>query len=229
MRSGEAFEGILYADDKDSAIDVYRSFLGFRGYENLLIGAGSRSLVWDAPKGWFDYYKEEGFQFSDPVWRVAKHLKIPHTWETPLQLASTAERLMMKEAEASGLQSGISIPIYDGNELRLDISVSSKHHGVEAGDHLHEVAGVGYALAQRVFGAEVEPVVMVRKPLTPRERECIKWAAVGKTYNQIADIMGVRHRTVVSHVVNAMDKWGAANITSLCVMALISKEIDIPE
>lgn len=228
MRSGEAFEGILQADEIGQATDVFRDFLVHRGFENIMVGDGLRPVIWEAPKGWLDYYHENGLQFSDPVWRAARVFGRPHTWELPRSIATYAEKKMLAEGEDAGLRCGISIPVCDSSGLKVNISVSSREKDAATNQYLDEIVAVGTAFSFKCVSSSVLPEKISRKPLTPKERECVQWAAAGKTYNEIAEIMTIGQRTVVTHIVHAMNKFGAANITSLCVMAMISKDIDPP-
>lgn len=228
MRSGEALEGILQTDEVGQATDVFLEYLGQRGFQNLIVGNMSYTSVLKLPDGWWDYYATQGLHLSDPVWRLAKRIKSPHTWNDLEQFTSNLERRMMQEAESSGLRSGMSVPIFDSMGIHSNISISSKDKGVEAEICLEEISSVGYAYSVKAFQPDLERQLAVQTLLTPRERECVQWAAAGKTYNEISEILSISHRTVVAHVSNAMDKYGAPNISSLCVMALMSREIDIP-
>lgn len=47
--------------------------------------------------------------------------------------------------------------------------------------------------------------------LTPREIECVHWAAQGKTSWEISKILGITERTVNFHLSNSMQKTGSSN------------------
>ncbi len=47
--------------------------------------------------------------------------------------------------------------------------------------------------------------------LTPRERECLNWAAHGKSEWEISQILGISEHTSEKHLLNAKTKLGAAN------------------
>jgi DNA-binding CsgD family transcriptional regulator len=47
--------------------------------------------------------------------------------------------------------------------------------------------------------------------LSKRERDCLMWAAIGKTTSEIAEILPISERTVIFHLANARQKLGAAN------------------
>lgn len=48
-------------------------------------------------------------------------------------------------------------------------------------------------------------------PLSTRERECLRWAAAGKTTEEVAVILGLSHETVRVYFKRAMRKLGATN------------------
>lgn len=47
--------------------------------------------------------------------------------------------------------------------------------------------------------------------LTKREIECLNWAALGKTNEEIGIILGVSKRTIVFHLQNSAEKLGTSN------------------
>lgn len=56
--------------------------------------------------------------------------------------------------------------------------------------------------------------------MSPRETEIILWLSHGKTTGQICEILGIKPATVEGYKREAMDKLGAANVTSLVASAL---------
>ena len=59
-----------------------------------------------------------------------------------------------------------------------------------------------------------------RGPLTPREREILKWAAEGKTSWEISVILDLSERTVKFHLIEASRKLNAVNRTAAVAKAL---------
>lgn len=47
--------------------------------------------------------------------------------------------------------------------------------------------------------------------LTPRETECLQWAAAGKTAWETSRILAISERTATFHLTNAVKKLGATN------------------
>jgi DNA-binding CsgD family transcriptional regulator len=60
----------------------------------------------------------------------------------------------------------------------------------------------------------------IGKRLKPVEKECLLWAAHGKTSTDIVDIMGITERVVYYHMSNAVQKLGAVNRTQAVAKAV---------
>jgi len=56
--------------------------------------------------------------------------------------------------------------------------------------------------------------------LTPRETEVLSWLAKGKTNRDIADILGMSHRTVNKHLEHVFEKLGVETRTAAAALAL---------
>ncbi len=73
--------------------------------------------------------------------------------------------------------------------------------------HLHLLAHYVHEAARR-FGPSRTPV---RLPaLTKRERECLSWAAEGKTSWEIGLLLNISERTSIFHLQNATHKLGVS-------------------
>ena len=61
----------------------------------------------------------------------------------------------------------------------------------------------------------MDPRTLIIAPsdLSPREREVLTWAAVGKSAWEIGVLLGISKRTVEQHVATAARKLGANNRT----------------
>lgn len=56
--------------------------------------------------------------------------------------------------------------------------------------------------------------------LTPREVECLQWAAIGKTSAEIGAILGLTERTANFHIKNACTKLDVCNRQAAITLAL---------
>jgi len=57
--------------------------------------------------------------------------------------------------------------------------------------------------------------------LTEREREVLRWTAVGKTSTEVAQILTISENTIKFHIKNATHKLGTANKTAAVVKAVL--------
>jgi DNA-binding CsgD family transcriptional regulator len=56
--------------------------------------------------------------------------------------------------------------------------------------------------------------------LSPREKECLAWAAQGKTYSEIGVLTGLAFGSVKSYLDGARHKLGAVNVTHGVALAI---------
>ena len=61
--------------------------------------------------------------------------------------------------------------------------------------------------------------------LTDRQRECLTWAARGKSDWEISRILGISHETVSDHLKQARERYGVGKRTLLTVHALFDGTI----
>jgi DNA-binding response OmpR family regulator len=85
------------------------------------------------------------------------------------------------------------------------------------------LAAVIAARLQRVARNAVWPSQIA---LAPRERETLTWAARGKTFNEIGDILGLSRRTVEFHLDNARRKLGVPTRTQALIKATVGQLIE---
>lgn len=62
--------------------------------------------------------------------------------------------------------------------------------------------------------------------LTPREREVLTWVARGKTNRDIADILGMSHRTVNKHLEHIFEKLGVETRAAAAALASPALTLD---
>ena len=163
----------------------------------------------------------------DPVARTWFRTTSPFLWsEAPYDRAYDrhAQRVM-DEASEFGLRDGYCIPIatIDG----LTGCVSAGGDRIELPDNsrvLIHMAGI-YAHGR------LRHLNEMNKPsfsnLTDREKEVLRWAAHGKTNQDIADILGITERTVLDHFQKIGRKLQTVNRTHTVAQACLYNLISI--
>ncbi len=183
------------------------------------------------------YRDEEHVQVDAVVDYAYRHVR-PASWKeawgqygTPV----TRERVLSLFS-AYGYTTGCVIPVHGAcgqlSILGLGASTASgfdtqfqrlRPQALYLGSLVHEAAmRVGYS-------AEPEPPAV-----TDRERQCLAWAAEGKTAWETAQILGITERTVIFHLQNACVKLGVNNrqqaVARAIALGVLATAIqDLPE
>ncbi len=186
--------------------------------------AGEKSghaLQSNFPSDWLEYYFEKNYTHIDPVTAYVHDTNKAFAWNEiheKLDL-SNQQKTILHEARAASLFSGIGIPL----------------HGARG-----ELAGVGLAgdIDHRKFHAfELTQAQFITEhfhhmycdfgngtkntdTLTEKEKEILKWMAVGKSVYDTSVILGISQDTVKFHRKNIFRKLDACNKTYAIVKAL---------
>ncbi len=179
------------------------------------IDAQSQHLLASAyPTGWRDRYLHQGYVHIDPVVRRIKRDLSPFLWSETAPFAqeehSAQVKRMFGEAGEFHLKAGLTIPM-----MTLEGAAATVSLGGEAIDMPPEARGMiamisTFAIARAIDLRDRERK-RVRSKLTPREVECLKWAADGKTEWEISTILNVSEHTADKHLANANRKLGATS------------------
>lgn len=201
-------------------------------------------LVSTHSAAWIETYKSENFIATDPCLSAARRTNTPFNWGSiplPPVLGKRKPGAVktMEAARDFGINEGLTIPFHYNDALgRRYSSVCAlfwkdgiasffsnlKDHGV----HLHFLL---IYFAQKMVDLHAAKMsVTSRKrmiterdaaqPLTDREKEVLKWAALGKTSDDTAEILHCSRKTVENHIKSAMVKLGARNKTRAAVLAV---------
>ena len=131
-----------------------------------------------------------------------------------------------EEARSFGLAAGLSVSVHEQPGITGIFSVSRDKAIDLEGQDLAALIGraqmLSSVLHHAVFRIDMPKLLLPEGGalLTIRERECLKWAAEGKTAWETGQILGIAERTAVFHVNNVIQKLGATNKTQAIVRAL---------
>jgi len=175
-------------------------------------------LISTYPSAWTTYYLQNHYERLDPVILQALASTEPFEWGLDVsQIAmSEAQEQLFEEAAQFGIRYGFTIPIHDGRgpvaavTFAADERYPAFQRRVE--DHarvLQLMAIYFHAHARRRFAADR---FVAGVALSPREFECLAWAAQGKSAWDIGQILGITRRTAAFHLENAKAKLGVRSI-----------------
>ncbi|MHB8743464.1 MAG: autoinducer binding domain-containing protein [Sulfuricaulis sp.] len=165
------------------------------------------------PSDWWKQYTAKGYITIDPIVRHGMAHLTPISWNQvgPQEDENEQIRRFMGEAREFGLNSGVSFPIHSAQgEFAMLNLASSKNHAqakssiLEAMPYASLFSAYLHEAVRRVFEHQMLPLNRVH--LTNREKQCLLWAAEGKTTWETSHILSVSERTVVFHLQNAAEK-----------------------
>jgi LuxR family quorum sensing-dependent transcriptional regulator len=180
----------------------------------------SSILVQRMPGEWIRRYNGRGYVFRDPIVQQLQHARAPFSWEEAyahgVEIGDV--RLIRGEAKEFGLVHGhvVPIPTLDGKVTAISFGGHDPECSKEATDALTFAAGYAVGRLLHVPRATLDGEIHI----TPREADCLLWAAEGKSDLDIAVILGISRSTVLKHLRSARDKLDAANRTHAVVKAM---------
>jgi LuxR family quorum-sensing transcriptional regulator LasR len=177
-----------------------------------------------APR-WRSAYDAGKFLHFDPTVAHCVWNTLPLVW-SPEIFVAPRQRDMYEEASGYGIRSGITLPIH-GPEGELGMicfvtdATPGKRFMQEARHCLPDLTLLrDYALeSSRRFARPLkEPDQKIR--LTPRELECLKWAMIGKSSWEIAQILHCSEAAVNFHMANIRRKFAVTTRQQAVVKAI---------
>jgi LuxR family transcriptional activator of conjugal transfer of Ti plasmids len=184
------------------------------------------------PPNWTAHYLRNHYERLDPV--ITQALRSPEPFEWGLKVAPTclskSQQQLFDEAASFGLRCGFTVPIHDGRGpiAAVTFAADERHAAifcrrvVEHKRVLQLMAMYFHAHARRKFACDgtVDGV-----SLSPRELQCLEWAAQGKSASDIAGILSISRHTAAFHLDNAKRKLGVRTIVQAVARLAASKPI----
>lgn len=124
---------------------------------------------------------------------------------------------------SGGFERTLAFAIQDRDRQRLIFAFSGRRRPLDE----DEVAALYLACLKLIDGGlgRSRQHQLPPEPLSGRELDCLRWAAEGKSSDEIAVILDISSHTVVSYLKNALRKLGAVNrmqaIARACRLGLI--------
>ncbi len=163
------------------------------------------------PDFWIQHYYDHNYRNIDPVLIHSPHMQEPFLWKSlPGRVRlDDSQKLLLKEAEAAGLKSGISIPLHGPHTQVFIVSFAAGEEHPEAGLNSHILFMLAVQF-HRAYGKWLETTPAPASLLTPRELDCLQWIARGKSSWETGVILGVSETTINFHVREVMGKLNAS-------------------
>lgn len=232
----DLIEATNQAQSIDDIHDVCQTICQITEFDFFIYGAvlpislvrPEHVIISGYPQDWWERYQAEGYLTIDPVVaHTMSHQSVPLVWsdvDTNTYPHADLVRQFMREAQDFGLVSGVSFPAHGNRREHGILSLATRDSSPAVTRRVVEAMPIGQLLAgyiheavHRVLGAGAESATT---PLTGKERECLVWAAEGKTAGEISDILGRAERTIVHHLQTASGKLDVTNRTQAVARAV---------
>lgn len=163
------------------------------------------------PEEWVRRYAGEDRALRDPVRAHARTSLRPFTWSEALRLCPLpGADALQAEAAGFGLVEGVVVPVHGPGGRHGLVSFAAERLALAPRDvqALH-LAAIEACAQVAVFDARRQ--VDGAERLTPREIDCLRWAADGKTSWEIAQILSISQHTTDWYLTSAARKLRAAS------------------
>jgi LuxR family quorum-sensing system transcriptional regulator CciR len=179
------------------------------------------------PEGWAQWFDEQSLGASDPVHRASNLTSVGFAWsKLPELIALTdRDRRVLDLARKEGIGDGFTVPAHVPGEAHGSCSFacqSGETFSERQQPLLQLVGAFAFEAARRMRRDRLAPEPI---QLTDRQRDCVMWAARGKSDWEIAQILGVSEATVGEHLRHAYQRYGVGKRTLVAVHALFDGTI----
>jgi LuxR family quorum-sensing system transcriptional regulator CciR len=187
------------------------------------------------PLEWIAKLREDE-QFQEPVLKAAERTATGFLWSQLDRhiILGERERAYMKRAARYGLAEGFTVPNHVPGETFGSCHFAVSRSADLPEDNLPAAQALGsfaFEAARQIILKTHPPseTYVLPAPLTDRQRDCVLFAARGKSDTVIAELLNLRPGTVNKHIEEAKRRYSVATRTQLIVRALFRSDICFSE
>jgi DNA-binding CsgD family transcriptional regulator len=179
-----------------------------------------------------------GLARSCPVGRYCAETTEPFLWDCETDTIASRRGRLLPEQQAvlqhyrNDISGGVTVPVRRAGKTGYVSWCSREGERLRRGysatlGSIHLISHTFMRQLDRIGDTDRTEPDAARQVLTPREIECLTWAARGKTTDEIGLILHRSHETVDFHLSNAMLKLAARNrahaVAIACMRGLIAE------
>ena len=222
------------ADDVDALIGRILEMYGLKHASYISLNLPGRNqrdpciFATYAPE-WIRHYRANHYYRHDPVITRGFGSILPVSW-TDFDLSPRRIRHFFGEAQEFGVgRSGMTFPIRGRHGEQALFSITS-----DETDREWDRQKVAYMRDFQLIAYHIHRMVLVSEGITPheaklapREIECLRYIALGKSRAETADILGLRPNTIRFYLETARSKLCAVNATHAVAKAISANLISV--
>ncbi|MEL7630204.1 LuxR family transcriptional regulator [Pectobacterium aroidearum] len=179
-------------------------------------------IISSYPDEWVNLYKENKYQHIDPVVLASFNKISPFSWEKSLVINTRLQLAKIFDiSKKYNIINGYTFVLHDhgDNLAMLSIIVDSSYP-----DNVEKFIEEKKDTFQMLLIDAYEKIISLcremieskkqlnnKEMFSQRENEILYWASMGKTYLEVAIILGIKTSTVKFHIGNVVKKLGVLN------------------
>lgn len=182
------------------------------------------NLISNYPSAWTSCYLKRHYERFDPVIIQALSHPEPFKWGFGFDsLAPSKSQELFEEAAKFGIRHGFTIPIHNDSGPVAAVTFAADQRRPPFERTINEHARVLQLMAMYFHTHARRKIsrkqTIVGASLSPREAECLEWAAQGKSAWETGAILGISRHTVATYLENAKTKLGVRTIVQAVACA----------
>jgi LuxR family quorum sensing-dependent transcriptional regulator len=171
----------------------------------------NRFFFVDWPQDWLDFYQENGFVTHDLL-PIESRRRVGPFWYSEVisrHKLSGKQKELYDAGVAYGWQDVFAVPIHGPGSLQGLVTMATRQELKLSPAHCAVLEAMAREVWERCRTAEGFGMSDARPvQLSPREIECLQWAAAGKSDADIAVLVGIKPATAHFHIERAKQRFG---------------------
>jgi DNA-binding CsgD family transcriptional regulator len=174
---------------------------------------------------WQHRYFEKQYVLIDPVMAKGSKAVLPFDWEELASDDPVIQAFFMDALSYGVGRNGISIPVRNRRGPAYAVVSFSSNHLRQEWEEFKKSNMVKLQLISVLIDSAASVnLKLITAPapvkLSKREEQCLIWAARGKTYQDISDILNISFGSVKSYLDTARHKLNCINLTHAVAVAI---------
>ncbi|KMK85284.1 helix-turn-helix transcriptional regulator [Pectobacterium brasiliense] len=179
-------------------------------------------IISSYPDEWVNLYKANKYQHIDPVVLASFNKISPFSWEKSLVINTRLQLAKIFDlSKKYNIINGYTFVLHDhGDNLAMLSIIVDSSYPDDVDTFIEEKKDTFQMLLIDAYEKIISlcrEMIENKKPLnnkeifSQRENEILYWASMGKTYLEVAIILGIKTSTVKFHIGNVVKKLGVLN------------------
>jgi LuxR family transcriptional regulator, activator of conjugal transfer of Ti plasmids len=171
-------------------------------------------VITNYPKAWLGHYRRKHYEVRDPVLTIARREREPFRWgpgHWPVVVRPPDDEIVV-EGQSFGIKQGYTVPVIASGETVGSMTFSTAEDEDRFVARVDKLGAAFELVAAAVHHQAREvltgwPGMKGVRP-TPRELQCLEWAAQGKSAWEIGQLLSISETTVRFHLKGVREKLG---------------------